>query len=72
VVIERPVGWREDSQSFDDGSSAGIVVGSKGITPSSQNSGNISVTGAVAAWVMWQIEILAPFESIPNLLLVMG
>lgn len=64
TALATPTGWTEDA---DNGNATGATVneiGGKNLSNLGDASGDISVTGASAAWVMWQIEILpvqAPF-----------
>jgi uncharacterized small protein (DUF1192 family) len=60
TAIAQPSSWTE---RYDAGSATGATRnagGTRAITTSGSSSGNISVTGAAAAWVQWQIEILEP------------
>jgi hypothetical protein len=57
TALATPTGWTEE---LDNGSNTGATRnanGSKSISAAGTSSGNISVTGASAAWVMWQIEL---------------
>jgi hypothetical protein len=57
TAIAQPTGWTE---RLDGGSATGATRnanGDKTVASSGGSSGNISVTGANAAWVMWQIEL---------------
>lgn len=58
TALATPSGWTEN---LDNGSSTGATrntVGTKQMGSSGSASGDISVAGASAAWVMWQIELL--------------
>jgi len=60
TVLATPGSWTED---LDNGSATGtthLTVGGRDLGSSGSSSGNISVTGAAAAWVQWQIELPAP------------
>ena len=70
TAMATPAGWTENS---DRGSNTGAtreVFGGRNLTSSGSSSGNISVNGANAAWVQWQIELLAeppaPFLLSPS------
>lgn len=57
------------TQDIDQGSATGATRDSMGhsyVATSGSSSGNISTTGANAAWVMWQIELLSsgPVDTI--------
>lgn len=57
TAIGTPTGWTED---LDNGSATDVgrtAFGSKSIAASGSGSGNISVTGAAAAWVQFQVEL---------------
>ena len=57
TALNTPAGWTEN---LDNGSNTGATRnanGSKAIETAGTSSGNISVSGANAAWVMWQIEL---------------
>lgn len=59
TAVGTPASWTED---FDNGSATGtthLAVGGRDLGSSGSSSGNISVTGAAAAWVQWQIELPA-------------
>jgi hypothetical protein len=60
TAIAQPTSWTEN---LDNGSGTGatrLAVGGRDFTSSGSSSGNISVTGANAAWVQWQVELPAP------------
>lgn len=64
TAIAQPTSWTEN---FDTGSATGatrLAVGGRDFSSSGSSSGNISVTGAAAAWVQWQIELPAPQPAI--------
>lgn len=66
TAMATPAGWTENE---DTGSSTALIrgtVGSKTVTTRGTASGSISVTGGAAAWVMWQIELLAPLTFVPK------
>ena len=59
TAIAQPTGWTED---VDSGSATGpcrTAVGHKDMSTSGGATGNISVSGAAAAWVQQQLELLA-------------
>lgn len=60
TAIAQPTSWTE---RFDAGSATSVTRfagGDRAITTSGSASGNISVTGAAAAWVQRQFELLEP------------
>jgi hypothetical protein len=57
TALGTPSGWIEDLDNGSSTSATQNANGSKAITSVGTSSGNISVTGASAAWVMWQIEL---------------
>ena len=57
TALGLPAGWTEDSDSGSATDAGRTVFGSKPITTSGTSSGAISVTGANAAWVQWQVEL---------------
>jgi hypothetical protein len=64
TVLDPPASWTENS---DNGSATGathLVIGGRDLGSSGSSSGNISGTGANAAWVQMQIELPAPQPAI--------
>lgn len=60
TAMAQPTGWTE---RVDNGSATGSsrnVMGTKAVANSGTGTGNISVTGAAAYWVQWQLELLEP------------
>lgn len=60
TALALPTSWTEN---LDNGSATGttrLAVGGRDFANSGSSSGAISVTGAAAAWVQWQIELPAP------------
>jgi hypothetical protein len=60
TAVATPSGWLERYDTGNASSASRITGGDKTIATSGTASGNISVTGANAAWVQWQIEITEP------------
>lgn len=64
TALATPAGWTEDQ----DGGSATSVTrdtnGKKSVATSGSASGDISVTGAAADWVMYQVELMIPENTI--------
>lgn len=60
TALGTPSGWTEDSDAGGGGDEMRIAVGGKDVATSGSASGDISVTGGNAAWVMWQIELRSP------------
>lgn len=58
-----PSGWTEDADNGSGTDGGDDATGSKSVATSGTSSGAISVTGANAAWVQWQIEIMG---SVPT------
>jgi hypothetical protein len=58
TALATPSTWTEDADSGSATDAGRTTVGSKSVAVSATNAGNISVTGANAAWVMWQIELM--------------
>ena len=56
--VATPAGWTEDYDQGSAGANADSVAGHKLVVTSGSASGDISVTGGNADWVMWQIELL--------------
>lgn len=64
TAIAQPTSWTEN---FDNGSATSasrLAVGGRDFSSSGSSSGAISVTGAAAAWVQWQVELPAPQPAI--------
>lgn len=59
TALGTPSGWTENSD-LTTGVGFQTTVGGKDIASSGSASGDISVTGGNAAWVMWQIELRSP------------
>lgn len=57
TAIATPAGWTEDVDNGSATDAGRTAFGSKAIATSGTGSGNISVTGANAAWVQFQIEL---------------
>jgi hypothetical protein len=55
--LATPSGWTEDSDTGSATDAGRTTFGNKAIASSGSASGNISVTGANAAWVQFQIEL---------------
>jgi hypothetical protein len=65
--LATPAGWTEDNDNGSATDAGQTTFGSKAVATSGTSSGAISVTGAAAAWVQWQLEIdgtTAPSPSI--------
>jgi hypothetical protein len=58
TALATPSGWSERSDSGSATDAGDTVFGDKAIASSGSASGAISVTGANAAWVQWQIELV--------------
>lgn len=58
TALTNPSGWSADSDTGSATDAGETSFGSKAIAASGSSSGAISVTGANAAWVEWQIELL--------------
>lgn len=52
-----PAGWTENADNGSATDGGDDATGSKSVAVSGTSSGAISVTGANAAWVQWQIEV---------------
>lgn len=64
TAIAQPTSWIEN---FDNGSATSasrLAVGGRDFASSGSSSGAISVIGAAAAWVQWQVELPAPQPAI--------
>jgi hypothetical protein len=57
TAIATPAGWTEDVDGGSATDAGRTAFGSKPIAASGTSSGAISVTGAAAAWVQWQLEL---------------
>ncbi|MGV3511895.1 MAG: hypothetical protein ACO1OX_07805 [Novosphingobium sp.] len=57
TALATPSGWTEDNDTGSATDAGRTVFGEKQIATSGSASGAISVTGAAADWVQWQIEI---------------
>lgn len=57
TAIATPSGWTEDVDGGSATDAGRTAFGSKAIATNATGSGNISVTGATAAWVQFQIEL---------------
>lgn len=60
TALATPSGWTENNDSGSTTGATRDTAGSKTIASSGTGSGDISVTGANDAWVMWQYELLSP------------
>lgn len=58
TAMAQPSGWTEDNDAGSATDAGRFVFGSKAVATSGSSSGAISVTGANAAWVQWQIELM--------------
>lgn len=64
TALAQPTSWTEN---LDNGNATGatrLTVGGRDFGSSGSSSGAISVTGAAAAWVQWQVELPAPQPAI--------
>lgn len=57
TALAAPAGWTENNDTGSATDAGRTVFGSKAVTTSGTSSGAISVTGAAAAWVQWQVEL---------------
>ena len=64
TALATPAGWTENEDTGSTTAAIRGTAGSKLVTTGGSASGSISVTGGAAAWVMWQIELLAAIR--PN------
>lgn len=55
--LSTPAGWTANVNNGSGTDNGNDAMGSKSVATSGTSSGAISVTGANAAWVQWQIEI---------------
>lgn len=60
TLTATPSGWTENYDLGSGTSATRHVVGGKDIASSGSASGDISITGGNAEWVMWQIELRSP------------
>jgi hypothetical protein len=66
TALTTPSGY---TSRISNGSNTGSThndSGDKSLGASGSSSGSISTAGAAAAWVMWQIELLAPYAGQPD------
>lgn len=63
TTLATPSGWTENLDAGSGTSVSRHVIGGKDIATSGTASGDISVTGGAAEWVMWQIELRSPAAS---------
>ena len=63
TALAAPSGWTENSDTGSTTDAGRTVWGSKSVATSGTSSGAISVTGANAAWVQWQIEVMGQAAS---------
>jgi hypothetical protein len=56
TAIAAPASWTENVDNGGTGATR-LAVGGRDLSSAGSSSGNISVAGAVAAWVQWQIEL---------------
>jgi hypothetical protein len=61
--LAQPTGWTRDSDVGSATDAGRTDFGSKTVASSGSASGNISVTGAAAAWVQFQIELKSSAAS---------
>ena len=57
-----PSGWTEDRDL--GGGATRCAVGSKSVATQGTGAGDISITAAAAAWVLWQIELREPVTNL--------
>jgi hypothetical protein len=57
TALATPAGWVEDIDAGSATDAGRTTFGSKALAASGSASGAISVNGAVAAWVQWQVEV---------------
>ena len=60
TALATPAGWTENSDVGSATAGMRTTAGLKAVNQGGSASGAISVTGAAADWVMWQIELLIP------------
>jgi hypothetical protein len=60
TTISAPSGWVENSDVGNTTSVTRLAVGGRDLGSAGSSSGAISITGAAAAWVQWQIELPPP------------
>ena len=58
TAIATPSGWTEEVDAGSATDAGRTAWGDKSVATSGSSSGAISVTGAAAAWVQWQVEIM--------------
>lgn len=58
--LDTPSGWTENNDTSNALAATNVAIGGKDIASSGSASGDISVTGGNADWVMWQIELRSP------------
>ena len=58
TALATPSGWTEDVDAGSATDAGRSTWGSKAVASSGSASGAISVTGANAAWVQWQVEVM--------------
>ncbi len=64
TAIAQPTSWTENLDNGSATSASRLAVGGRDFSSSGSSSGAISVTGASAAWVQWQVELPAPQPAI--------
>lgn len=64
TALAQPTSWTENLDNGSGTSVTRLTVGGRDFSSSGSSSGNISVTGANAAWVQTQIELPAPQPAI--------
>lgn len=67
TTLAQPSGWVEDSDGGSATDAGQTTFGSKSVATSGSSSGAISVTGAAAAWVQWQVEVMGQAGTSPSL-----
>lgn len=67
TALGQPSGWTEHTDSGSGTGPCRTVLGSKAVATSGSASGNISVSGASAAWVQQQLEIYSTGVTQTNL-----
>ena len=60
TALATPAGWTENSDVGSTTAGMRTTAGLKAVSQGGSASGAISVTGAAADWVMWQIELQIP------------
>lgn len=63
TAMATPAGWTEDNDAGSATDAGRFIFGNKPVATSGASSGAISVTGANAAWVQWQIELMGALPA---------